>query len=166
MLVVGFCLSCCALIMINDGLESLEAIWVFSAWLSCILVSYCWEQLAFADSLQFQNEHRWITWYPYVAWPMFSQCHLGTSSLSATVCPAGNENTLTMQSPPTSMTPPPSKKRCWAPQGECEDKKTETLLPYPTFTSQQEQGVNKSAFNGIMFDIWYGSEVYQLFNCQ
>ncbi|XP_018923201.1 cell division cycle-associated protein 2 isoform X1 [Cyprinus carpio] len=53
----------------------------------------------------------------------------------------GNENTLTMQSPPTSMTPPPSKKRCWAPQGECEDKKTETLLPYPTFTSQQEQGL-------------------------
>uniref|UniRef100_A0A673GIT0 Cell division cycle-associated protein 2-like n=1 Tax=Sinocyclocheilus rhinocerous TaxID=307959 RepID=A0A673GIT0_9TELE len=53
----------------------------------------------------------------------------------------GNENTLTTQSPPTSMTPPPSKKRCWAPQGECEDKKTETLLPYPTFTTQQEQGL-------------------------
>ncbi|KAK2911023.1 hypothetical protein Q8A67_003156 [Cirrhinus molitorella] len=49
------------------------------------------------------------------------------------------ENTLTLQSPPTSMTPPPSKKRCWAPQGECEDKITETALPYPTFITQQEQ---------------------------
>ncbi|XP_050965625.1 cell division cycle-associated protein 2 isoform X2 [Labeo rohita] len=51
------------------------------------------------------------------------------------------ENTLTTQSPPTSMTPPPSKKRCWGPQGECEDKITETALPYPTFTTQQEQGL-------------------------
>lgn len=163
MLDVGFFLSYCALTRINNGLESLEAIWVFSAWLSRILVSYCWEQLAFADSLLIIIEHLWITWYSYVVWPMISKCYLRSSSLSFTVCPAGNENTLTTQSPPTLMMPPPSKKRCWAPQGECEDKKTETLLPYPIFTTQQEQGVNKSAFNGIMFDIWY--MVLKLISC-
>ncbi|XP_051750122.1 cell division cycle-associated protein 2 isoform X3 [Ctenopharyngodon idella] len=51
---------------------------------------------------------------------------------------------LTTQSPFTSMTPPPSKKRCWGPPGECKDKITETPLPYPTFTTQQEQGVKCS----------------------
>lgn len=79
------------------------------------------------------------------------------SSLSAIVCLAGKENTLLMHSPPTSMTPPASKKRCRASLKECEDKITETPLPYPTFTTQQEQGVNKSAFNGVMFDICFRS---------
>lgn len=56
----------------------------------------------------------------------------------------GKENTLTAQSPFTLMTPPPSKKRCWAPPGECEDKITETPLPNPSFTTQQEQEVKCS----------------------
>ncbi|KAK7164118.1 hypothetical protein R3I94_002745 [Phoxinus phoxinus] len=56
----------------------------------------------------------------------------------------GKENTLTKLSQFTLMTPPPSKKRCWAPPVECEDKITETPLPYPIFTTQQEQGVKCS----------------------
>ncbi|XP_039515723.1 cell division cycle-associated protein 2 isoform X3 [Pimephales promelas] len=56
----------------------------------------------------------------------------------------GKENPLTKQSQFASMTPPPSKKRCWAPPVECEDKITETPLPYPTFIIQQEQGVKCS----------------------
>ncbi|KAA0716796.1 Cell division cycle-associated protein 2 [Triplophysa tibetana] len=46
---------------------------------------------------------------------------------------------LTMQSPSPFVTPPPSKKRCRAPRGECEDKITETQLPCPTLTTQQDQ---------------------------
>lgn len=53
------------------------------------------------------------------------------------------------------MTPPPSKKRCRASLRECEDKITETPLPCPTFTTPQEPGVNKSAFNGVMFGIGF-----------
>nr|XP_005168670.1 cell division cycle-associated protein 2 isoform X1 [Danio rerio] len=53
----------------------------------------------------------------------------------------GKENTPTTPSPPISMTPPASKKRCWAPPGECEDKITKTPLPNPTATTQQDQGV-------------------------
>ncbi|XP_056110665.1 cell division cycle-associated protein 2 isoform X3 [Rhinichthys klamathensis goyatoka] len=70
----------------------------------------------------------------------------------------GKENTLTKQSQFTSMTPPPSKKRCWAPPVECEDKITETPLPYPTFTIQQEQGVkcsesqNQRSLSGVDSD--------------
>ncbi|XP_058633639.1 cell division cycle-associated protein 2 isoform X2 [Onychostoma macrolepis] len=56
-------------------------------------------------------------------------------------CKNGKENTLTTHSPPASMTPPPSKKRCRASLRECEDKITETPLPHPTFTTQQEQGL-------------------------
>ncbi|XP_016367904.1 cell division cycle-associated protein 2-like [Sinocyclocheilus rhinocerous] len=57
----------------------------------------------------------------------------------STLAKEGKENTLITHSPPTSMTPPPSKKRCRAPLRECEDKITETPLLYPTFTTQQEQ---------------------------
>uniref|UniRef100_A0A672RMS1 Cell division cycle-associated protein 2-like n=2 Tax=Sinocyclocheilus grahami TaxID=75366 RepID=A0A672RMS1_SINGR len=57
----------------------------------------------------------------------------------STLAKDGKENTLITHSPPTSMTPPPSKKRCRAPLRECEDKITEKPLPYPTFTTQQEQ---------------------------
>ncbi|XP_077097677.1 cell division cycle-associated protein 2 isoform X3 [Siphateles boraxobius] len=70
----------------------------------------------------------------------------------------GKENTLTKQSQFPSMTPPPSKKRCWAPPVECEDKITETPLPYPTFTIQQEQGVkcsesqNQRSLSGVDSD--------------
>uniref|UniRef100_A0A8C1KU82 Si:ch211-244o22.2 n=1 Tax=Cyprinus carpio TaxID=7962 RepID=A0A8C1KU82_CYPCA len=53
-------------------------------------------------------------------------------------CKNGKENMLM-----THSTPPPSKKRCRAPLRDCEDKITETPLPCPTFTTQQEQGVNK-----------------------
>ncbi|XP_057215487.1 cell division cycle-associated protein 2 isoform X2 [Triplophysa rosa] len=54
------------------------------------------------------------------------------------------ENKLTSQSPCPSVTPPPSKKRCRAPRGECEDKITETPLPRPTLTTQQEQRTQSS----------------------
>ncbi|XP_016356853.1 cell division cycle-associated protein 2-like isoform X2 [Sinocyclocheilus anshuiensis] len=57
----------------------------------------------------------------------------------STLAKDGKENTLITHSPSTSMTPPPSKKRCRAPLRECEDKITETPLPYSTFTTQQEQ---------------------------
>ncbi|XP_065106937.1 cell division cycle-associated protein 2 isoform X2 [Paramisgurnus dabryanus] len=56
----------------------------------------------------------------------------------------GKENKLTIQSPSPSVTPPPSKKRCRAPPRECEDKITETPLPCPTLTTQQEQGMKCS----------------------
>ncbi|XP_067295533.1 cell division cycle-associated protein 2 isoform X2 [Pseudorasbora parva] len=62
----------------------------------------------------------------------------------------GKENALTAQGPFTLMTPPPSKKRCWAPPGECEDKITETPLPNPSFTTQQEQEVKCSASQSQM----------------
>ncbi|XP_056313417.1 cell division cycle-associated protein 2 isoform X1 [Danio aesculapii] len=53
----------------------------------------------------------------------------------------GKENTPTTPSPPISMSPPASKKRCWAPPGECEDKITKTPLPNPTASTQQDRGV-------------------------
>ncbi|XP_055054508.2 cell division cycle-associated protein 2 isoform X2 [Misgurnus anguillicaudatus] len=56
----------------------------------------------------------------------------------------GKENKLTIQSPSPSVTPPPSKKHCRAPPRECEDKITETPLPCPTLTTQQEQGMQCS----------------------
>ncbi|XP_048044874.1 cell division cycle-associated protein 2 isoform X3 [Megalobrama amblycephala] len=65
-------------------------------------------------------------------------------SAKSTLAKDSENGKLSMQSPFTSMTPPPSKKRCWAPPGECKDKITKTPLPYPTFTTQQEQGVKCS----------------------
>uniref|UniRef100_A0A8C1FQG9 Si:ch211-244o22.2 n=1 Tax=Cyprinus carpio carpio TaxID=630221 RepID=A0A8C1FQG9_CYPCA len=53
-------------------------------------------------------------------------------------CKNGKENMLM-----THSTPPPSKKRCRAPLRDCEDKITETPLPCPTFTTQQEQGLKR-----------------------
>ncbi|XP_042579449.1 cell division cycle-associated protein 2-like isoform X1 [Cyprinus carpio] len=53
-------------------------------------------------------------------------------------CKSGKENMLM-----THSTPPPSKKRCRAPLRDCEDKITETPLPCPTFTTQQEQGLKR-----------------------
>ncbi|XP_056602166.1 cell division cycle-associated protein 2 isoform X2 [Triplophysa dalaica] len=51
---------------------------------------------------------------------------------------------LITQSPSPFVTPPPSKKRCRAPRGECEDKITETALPCPTLTTQEEQRMQSS----------------------
>ncbi|XP_051552685.1 cell division cycle-associated protein 2-like isoform X2 [Myxocyprinus asiaticus] len=56
----------------------------------------------------------------------------------------GQEHMLTTQSSPSSITPPPSKKHCRAPPVGCEDKITDSSLPYPTLTTQQEQGESKS----------------------
>ncbi|XP_043094079.1 cell division cycle-associated protein 2-like isoform X2 [Puntigrus tetrazona] len=65
----------------------------------------------------------------------------GDKSTSAKDGKNGKENTEATHSPPTSVTPPPSKKRCRASLRECEDKITETPLPYSTSTTPQEQGM-------------------------
>ncbi|XP_051527206.1 cell division cycle-associated protein 2-like isoform X3 [Myxocyprinus asiaticus] len=62
----------------------------------------------------------------------------------------GKENKFTMQIPPSSMTPPPSKKRCRAPPVGCEDKITDSSLPHSTLTMQQKQGVRCSESKSLV----------------
>ncbi|XP_051981614.1 cell division cycle-associated protein 2-like [Xyrauchen texanus] len=64
----------------------------------------------------------------------------------------GKEHMLTMQSSPSSITPPPSKKRCRVPQVGCEDKITASSLQYPTLTMQPEQWVRCSESISLVSD--------------
>ncbi|XP_051957360.1 cell division cycle-associated protein 2-like isoform X2 [Xyrauchen texanus] len=62
----------------------------------------------------------------------------------------GKENKFTMQIPPSSMTPPPSKKRCRAPPVGCEDKITDSSLPHSTLTTQPKQAVRCSESKSLV----------------